>query len=69
MFQHHEGHEGSQHPNALLDGTLDIVWVVYEGSERPGARNLLTTFETGTQGLSGFGESLGSCYGQSKSLH
>lgn len=34
---HHNGHGGSQHPSALLDGNLDMVWVVYEGSNRPGS--------------------------------
>lgn len=34
---HYNGHGDSQHPSALLDGTLDMVWVVYEGSNKPGS--------------------------------
>lgn len=55
----HEGHGHSQHPSALLDGTLDIVWVVYEGSDNPGPLNLLTLHlkqePGGSQALGGQG--------------
>lgn len=36
MSSCHEGHGGNQHSSTLLDDTLDIIWVVDEGSDRSG---------------------------------
>ena len=52
----HEGHGHGQHLSALLGGTLDIIWMIYEESDNPGPVNFLTAFETGTGRFSGFGE-------------